>query len=237
MEKTTQTERTLLAQYVHERTQEYVQPTREGTPRGEPIGFSSVKYGAGLYALMNTKQKEIAESMEISHGLLRKWHTEQPFKDAVEIHCQRVSDLFIGNMPDRIKRSKALYDAYVAQGLNEMASQDRPSLGYFEVSDAGYYSDKLRDYILLALIIESEQAIKNRDIDMNVEIYSMLNVLRYSRKKKIPAAIKKVEEDTRKLLVKSIIDEGIETLLKPNFIEEDKKELVITFKIISKEFE
>jgi len=237
MKDTTEEKRTLLGQYIHDRAQEYIEPIREGTPRGEPVGFSSVKYAAVLYALMNTKQKEVAERLEVSHGLLRKWHTEQAFKNAIDEHCLRFSDLFISNLRDRVKRNQALSDAYLAQPLKKIASQNQPSLGYFEVSDAGFYSRKLRGYISMVLFIETELAIKEENIDMEMEIYGMSGALRYFYGKGKPETTIKGEENLRRQLAKSIIESGIEILLKPDFSEKDKKQLLINLKSIAKGFE
>jgi hypothetical protein len=75
--------------------EDYVEPTRMGTPRGMPIGFSREKYAATLLILAEHKgQKQIADFLKISHELLRKWKTESDFKKQVEEHKREFAALF-----------------------------------------------------------------------------------------------------------------------------------------------
>jgi hypothetical protein len=86
---------TFLQSFIQEKTDNYIEPQREGTPRGEPIGLSLVKYKASLYILTNKKLKEIAKELEISYGLLRKWKTEKAFSSIVEKHREEFAGLFV----------------------------------------------------------------------------------------------------------------------------------------------
>jgi hypothetical protein len=63
---------------------------RRGTPKGEPIGFSKRKYHAALLSsLSNYTIREIAETCNVSYGLLRKWRTETAFRrvETFVYHC------------------------------------------------------------------------------------------------------------------------------------------------------
>jgi hypothetical protein len=80
-----------LAGFMDNKLKEYVEPTRMGTPKGEPVGFSLTKYQATLFALReslldNEDLKAQARKLGISYGLLRKWRSEQSFKDLVSQH-------------------------------------------------------------------------------------------------------------------------------------------------------
>lgn len=83
--------KTLLEQFFDEKISEYQVPTREGTPRGEKIGYSSEKFRATLYLLKNEKLKKISEDLGTSYGVLRGWTIETEFKNYVEKHCQEFS--------------------------------------------------------------------------------------------------------------------------------------------------
>jgi hypothetical protein len=76
--------KSLLSKFIKEKIDNYEEPQRKNTPRGDPIGYSRTKYQASLMLLRNYKQKEIATLLKISHGLLRKWNTEEEFKALVE---------------------------------------------------------------------------------------------------------------------------------------------------------
>src|SRR5215475_14209791 len=82
----------LLPKFMDSKLAEYVEPTKKGTPKGEAVGFSRTKYKATLYAfresvLDNTEDiKAQAKELGISYGLLRKWRSEEKFKNLVSQH-------------------------------------------------------------------------------------------------------------------------------------------------------
>lgn len=80
-----------LAKFIDSKLKEYVEPTRMGTPKGETVGFSLTKYQATLFSLReslldNEDLKAQARKLGISYGLLRKWRSEQSFKELVAQH-------------------------------------------------------------------------------------------------------------------------------------------------------
>jgi len=82
-----------LAKFINSKLKEYVEPTRTGTPKGEAVGFSLTKYQATLFTLRESlldkeDLKEQARKLGISYGLLRKWRSEQSFKDLVSQHAK-----------------------------------------------------------------------------------------------------------------------------------------------------
>jgi hypothetical protein len=81
----------LLRKFIDSKLVAYVEPTKEGTPKGEPVGFSLTKYQATLFTLReslldNEDLKAQAKELGISYGLLRKWRSEEKFKDLVSQH-------------------------------------------------------------------------------------------------------------------------------------------------------
>jgi len=66
--------------YVATKVTEYTEPQRKGTPKGEPIGISKKKLHATLLALTDMRGKKVAAIVGVSHGLYRKWKTEDNFK-------------------------------------------------------------------------------------------------------------------------------------------------------------
>jgi hypothetical protein len=74
---------TFLEAYIKEKVDAYQEPAREGTPKGERIGLSKVKYEAALWTgLTSHKLEDIAKKVGKSHPLIKKWRTEEPFKAA-----------------------------------------------------------------------------------------------------------------------------------------------------------
>ena len=70
--------------FIAEKSVVYEEPERKGTPRGEKIGFPKKKYLASLFVgISNFKAKDLAEGLQkhgLTHGLIRKWKTEDDFK-------------------------------------------------------------------------------------------------------------------------------------------------------------
>jgi hypothetical protein len=85
----------LLRNFIRDRMHAYQEPTREGTARGEAVGFSRGKYHAALLsALTGLSQKSIADDLGISYGVVRKWHVESDFKDAMSANLREFNMFF-----------------------------------------------------------------------------------------------------------------------------------------------
>lgn len=69
-----------LGGFLQRKLREYVEPSRAGTPKGEPVGLSKQKYHAALLRGMTSLAlKQIAREVHVSYDLMRKWDTEDPF--------------------------------------------------------------------------------------------------------------------------------------------------------------
>jgi hypothetical protein len=71
--------------WIADRLASYQEPSRKGTPKGSPIGFSKTKFYAAnlmvLHELGFLPLAEIAKKVSTSHELIRKWRTEKKFQD------------------------------------------------------------------------------------------------------------------------------------------------------------
>lgn len=81
----------LLSRFIREKLAQHVEPARQGTPRGAPVGFSRKKLAAALGALTSADVQQTAREVGVSYGVVRKWRTEAPFKALVE----RLEDEFV----------------------------------------------------------------------------------------------------------------------------------------------
>lgn len=112
------TERTdLLFDFIAEKYHAYEEPERKGTPRGEKIGFSKKKYMASLLVgLINLKPKEMAETVgkkfDLTHGLLRKWKTEDDFKEQSKGHIKEFAGLLFKKLEEGNKKHHKAYNEY-----------------------------------------------------------------------------------------------------------------------------
>jgi hypothetical protein len=84
----------LLQKFIKEKLIGYIEPARKGTAKGDPIGLSKVKYEAGLCMLTRMTYKEIAEYLNISHGIVLKWRTEKLFMSTLDKHTNEFAELF-----------------------------------------------------------------------------------------------------------------------------------------------
>ncbi len=99
---------TLLGEYIEQRMSSYIEPERKGTTKGDPIGFSRKKYEATLYCTTNFKLKYLAKILGIPYGVLRKWKTEERFKEMVETHCRDLAILFCDYI-DRLAKEECQF--------------------------------------------------------------------------------------------------------------------------------
>lgn len=101
-------EESIIYKFFEEKSNNYKEPQRKGTSRGEPVGFSRVKYNASLLIITRTKRKEIAEGLGISYALLRKWNSEKAFKAMVLNNCTE----FTGILVKQINEFADQFDLY-----------------------------------------------------------------------------------------------------------------------------
>lgn len=155
----TEMKQTLLQKFINEKIDNYVEPERKGTPKGDPIGFSKVKYEASLAMLYNYSQKWIAENLGVSYGLLRKWNTEENFKKLIENHMAEFARLYHNRFSSVLKEFIKLARNFADDSFNKPAVEllktkfESPKIDDF--ADQHYYSPALWEKI------------KNRSIDLN----------------------------------------------------------------------
>lgn len=132
----------ILGEFIKNKIENYVEPERKGTPKGELIGFSLVKYKATLFMLTNKKVKEIVKILGISEGLLRKWKTEQSFKDLENEHINDFINYYTIRIKAKANEQEKLDDDFYNQP-SEKIKGNPPDVDISEFDEVGY-SYKLR---------------------------------------------------------------------------------------------
>jgi hypothetical protein len=94
----------------------YIQPTRTGTPKGDPIGFSRKKYQAAHLMILHPqalKIKDIAKITETSEGVLRLWRMEKEFKKSIEefgiLVANRIADIIEAIVDSKENEESAIF--------------------------------------------------------------------------------------------------------------------------------
>jgi len=137
--------KTKLQSFIKEHTAHYVEPERQGTAKGEPIGLSSSKYKSTLLFLTNLKSKEIAEAVSVSYGLLRVWRTEAPYLTAIDRHVRTFAGRVVKHILDIMNSTKDTgpdgKDCFFVVGteINDQLVKD--------YADIYFYSDGLMNEI------------------------------------------------------------------------------------------
>jgi len=142
---------TLLDKFMVEKANNYIEPLRKGTPRGEPIGVSGKKYWATLLCLKKIPLKQMASMLKVSYGLLRKWRTEDAFWDLFEGHCVEFADVVIQHLEERAKKQLELHKGYMAKSIDVIFRTPPPLLTVKEFSDIKSYHRYLVEQILKRL--------------------------------------------------------------------------------------
>jgi hypothetical protein len=102
----------LLHWFIAEHLRAYREPSREGTPRGEPVGFGRSKFHAALLTLTNTPLEEAARRAGVAYDVLRKWRAEPVFKAKVA----ELAREFTGYVREVARRGAVRAEAYRARG-------------------------------------------------------------------------------------------------------------------------
>jgi hypothetical protein len=105
-ENRTRRARTWLADFINARLDTYVEPQRQGTPKGAPIGLSRIKYAATLFRLYGDNLKQLGHQVGVPHIRMRQWAAEPAFKQAVAEHQRAFADVFFTHILD----ATAAYD-------------------------------------------------------------------------------------------------------------------------------
>ncbi len=75
----TKNEKEFIKHFIKREMQKFKEPReREGTPRGEPLGPSRIKYKASLYCAVGYSLKYVSMKLNISYGSLRNWTSKDP---------------------------------------------------------------------------------------------------------------------------------------------------------------
>lgn len=135
---------TLLAGFINERLHSYVEPTRQGTPKGERIGMSRDKYAAVLLTLTNIPLKERGEMLgkKGRSGLvvLSTWGAQPEFQREAEKALSEFSGIVIQRLREIVYNMRGEPEAF------------RDSLGAF--ADSGTYSEEIFSGIIRRMIAE-----------------------------------------------------------------------------------
>ena len=80
-----------LDAYLKEAMAGYIEPSRKGTPKGEPVGFSRTKYKATILALRGPPVKKQAAELKVRYTVLLSWRALPEFKTFVRAHIERIT--------------------------------------------------------------------------------------------------------------------------------------------------
>jgi hypothetical protein len=86
-----------LSQYIRE----HGEPTRAGTPRGEPVGMSRRKRRAAMLTILHSKTfglRLLSRLAGVSEGFLRVWRTEDEFKSVAKDTCKEFATHIINTI-------------------------------------------------------------------------------------------------------------------------------------------
>jgi hypothetical protein len=212
---------TLLQKFIKEKLINYIEPSRKGTAKGEPIGLSKVKYEAGLFMLTRMTYKEIAERLNISHGIVLKWRTEALFMSTLDKHTNEFAELF-GNRVLEIASTIKYFEnpEDYNQDLNDFNGED--------------YSTDLFNLILTVMELFRNTLIDELKFHVLPVVLDIIATLAYTHylaslqdQKKADTAMKEgyklFHAMTVSLMNERIAKEVKSILIKEPFLEEDRQ--------------
>ena len=231
-------QRGLLVDFLTEKARTYVEPTRTGTPRGEPIGLSGEKYAATLMALTSYEGKKTAKALRISHGLLRKWRTERVFKEAVDKHTEEFVERFSRHIKDEI----AAYDQTTNDILKLSPSAIRRTQIVGTRGDAFADGDLYGDDLVYRLMVEAmallEKKSKNdRDLILvQVDTMCAIDLIEQRRGRRKTPMLDALRARRIPFLA-AVIKKSTEVLTLPNPTVEQRKSAIFNLTAVAQALE
>lgn len=118
----------LLVSFTKEKMALHQEPERKGTPKGDVIGHSLVKYTSILLWMTSLEVKAIAERLNVSYGLVRVWRTETEYQKVRRQLIKEFASLYIDRLVDytvtyasydrKKKRPKAMGFGFTGTPIN-----------------------------------------------------------------------------------------------------------------------
>lgn len=217
-------EKTLLEKFIFDKVKSYIEPQRKGIPKGDPIGFSKEKYKVSLYMLYGLKQKELARSLNISYGLLRKWNTEKVFKNAVKEHYIEYPEYILRYLRTQKSRMSQQYDETLQKRINETYSYQRPRWNFEEFKDYNYYNPILRSKITNYFNGATKEAIKTDDLVFLVILYGVSDKFRHFSGGRMTEEEVQADNRIKKMIEKELLKRVKDILIKKTISGNDKKQ-------------
>lgn len=223
---------TLLQQFIKEKKTNYVPPERKGTPKGDPIGFSAEKYEATLLMLTDLKQKDIADKVGASHGLLRKWNTEELFREEVKRHHVQFVVHYIEYLANKTMGGVE----EMQKGMSNPEARDREDriahvVRLDELKDSAHYSSMLKELLAKALADALEQATKR---GFTAFLGTALNAVQLLSDKADNQKIRQVRSVLLRQSQRQIIREIRATLENPSPSEEERQRAIFMLNLLEK---
>jgi hypothetical protein len=173
----------LLPKFIDEKLTTYIEPSKKGTPKGEPVGFSKTKYRASLNAfrekvLPRTEHLSTeAERLDVPYGVLRKWRSEPQFKELVAQHEKEFMQLLAVDQQrmlaalDMLKQARwELERSTHAMILQQKLEDQHTRLGAYPKNQ----KDAITKLVLLLHGTVQDELISDRPSQKKLKMYQQL---------------------------------------------------------------
>jgi hypothetical protein len=189
--------KTLLETFIEAKKKEYKIPSRQRVPRGNKIGFSIAKYEAALVcALCNFNLKELAEHLNGSYEVIRRWKAENEFKEL----CASLQKEFLWNIDIELEALASDINSHPCCNLfsdaniynQEVVEHTAKEIIKYLNKPNGYtYYDRLitpfsGSHQLMEILIQAKLALRDTIIDMAIDALSNPETPELEKKEVIP---------------------------------------------------
>lgn len=126
------------------------EPTRRGTPRGEPIGFPKAKRKAAVLSLKPGDVQKMAADLGTSYGLVRKWRSEEVFKEFRNELWLAFTSWRQRYLQDMARSLAVSWSQHLRGGLEQIKGKLPPDHNKMVVSNLDEYPKNVRLMLHLA---------------------------------------------------------------------------------------
>ena len=134
-----------MSRFINQNTERYLEPQKKGTSKGDPVGFSKIKHTASFLMIMDFKEREIADMLDMPVGVLRNWLTQTPFKTAVWGNCRRFAEYMFSDIEARIEHKMPIRQKDKKTDIDKIRNDFR------ELWDSHIYSECVAENVLTLL--------------------------------------------------------------------------------------
>lgn len=205
---------THLENFISRKIETHIEPSRKGTPRGNPIGIGKIKYQAALIStLTNFNLEFLSKQVKGKYGVVRKWRTQADFKACSHSISNEFKSIIDWELTDIF--------IHLAEDYKRGRFHDHAEL-FERFIDSNTYNKQIINHIV-GKLNHYVYELPNGDVAFHDMVY-------YLAKYSGAPMLLEFYNQLQKRLKEHLLEEAIESLEQPELSDEEKGGVVFKLK-------